>query len=1625
MSKRIIAIICLLAMLLGFIPAAAIVASAEGEGQYQVGYAKLDINPFIKNSFTGDLGVDDTTYSDAAEYRGTIQIHRPGTTDVEDVVDIDIVKIPLGGYGNADTRLADKLSDDNGDGYITLGDGLHTTATVVTDAAGNTVIYLTLDALDVSDAITKAVRIKILNTLGRDKIKSDQIIVSGSHTHEGPDLASISGAASGTALAAYYQYMLTQMTNAAVQAYQNRAEATMSKGEIDASNAMKDMNYKYSDGTGYKMNFTRHYEMTGTDEYDVFVRSTHDCENGYHDHHDSSYPQVRRTYKWYIGDNFGEKHGVNMRHIYTNENATYPSGYWEGEYYNYYTIKHIADADDTMQVLKFDRDDPNSDVVLINWQAHASHLGHGNFTNISSDYINALRYYLEDLGYSVAFWQGTSGNLNGISSDVSQFAFDPVKNSFAGYGTIRLSEVKVPFAANATSGFYNTYYSSFGVDSEGVSNYNDEAYLSALYGYLLGKIAEKCLVSSNMVAVDQGEVRVLPLTYRVDHRTYSSTWGAVATEWNAAKDAGTISSYPWSSTNYPGYGVNSELHGNNLVLRANNNSWQGVPAEDTNITLNVITMGSNVAILTCSGELFDNYDLKGSLVPADNDWEELEETLSNTYGNPFVVTHALDDIGYIPNSLAYTYKVTKSGAVLGSYESNMSYYGAGTGEAIVQKFKTILDSVSDFKEGYCQHCKKDVLWSPISAENGDTAFANGHYYLADDIARYGYVNPKNIGVNYYDYRDTYTDYTINVCLDLNGHSIQSLGRAFFVGSASVLSIMDTVGGGEVVSAPHSGSAAGGVFEVNPYATLNLYGGTFRYEGGTATVGASLGGVVALQGTMNIYDGATLIGGQMRNAYTSSAGGTGNGGAICAYGGSATLNIYGGRIISGKVPENAPATIPNATYNQGPCVYFTGGKQLLISGNANIDDIFFTSNDGKLIVKDTFTGKLGLSFKNTVSVTDGLDVGTATNANLAKATITCTNQPGASLCVDGSDLKVVVPGDDIVLGITAKGAVSYASLAEAAAATNNGYLKLIKDIDTAELNSNARIDLAGHSISALTIKQGQKAYVMDSANDDFDGFGTVTLTAESKGHILAMPAEAGVTENTYIKHTDGNNISFHRVQLDVVSMTTRTKDTKLDLQYNCAFNGDSMVKGMVAEYGVAASITGVPDVDNMTNRSVYTTDFGSGEVTGTWIYNIVKTTNTAAKNKNNAEIDIYGRPYIKLSTGEYLFGYAVARNLREQVEATEYMWDELNLNQRNGMVASYKAFSGLDDWNAPKLKAAANDDDVLRVLILGNSHGLDATNFLAEVFKAEAPGKKVVIGALYYDGCNIAQHANFLTNNAPVYDYYKNATFDYSKGVNNDGTWRINFGAGEKRADNSDVLVTAQAGLTDEEWDIIVMQQMNHRSGRDEDFVENQFKTVISYLDSTQNSDATLLWHMVWANPDTEDYLNRTGDENNTLDHPNRENWLSQHDSWFPGENGVYVENGTYDMDYLYSEIVRCAKTYITTNSEFTDIIPSGTAIQYALNEQGRALSEMYRDYTHMSDYGRLVAAYCWYATIMGIDQLDSVNIGNLPAALHHSKSTYPTVSDSLIQVSDADKTKLMAAVNYALANPLTNPGYTN
>ena len=51
-------------------------------------------------------------------------------------------------------------------------------------------------------------------------------------------------------------------------------------------------------------------------------------------------------------------------------------------------------------------------------------------------------------------------------------------------------------------------------------------------------------------------------------------------------------------------------------------------------------------------------------------------------------------------------------------------------------------------------------------------------------------------------------------------------------------------------------------------------------------------------------------------------------------------------------------------------------------------------------------------------------------------------------------------------------------------------------------------------------------------------------------------------------------------------------------------------------------------------------------------------------------------------------------------------------------------------------SAAEEDDVLRMIVIGNSYGYDSTQLLWKVYQTQNPDKKVQIGAMYYSGCSV-------------------------------------------------------------------------------------------------------------------------------------------------------------------------------------------------------------------------------------------------------------------------------------------------
>ena len=106
---------------------------------------------------------------------------------------------------------------------------------------------------------------------------------------------------------------------------------------------------------------------------------------------------------------------------------------------------HLDKADEQMQVMRFVRENAR-DIVLVNWQSHATFVGRYNEGNISADYIGPFRDHLEGVtGCQMAFFQGACGNLVPKSLIPE---FNMVEDSYIAYGR-KLAEHAAEIMENA------------------------------------------------------------------------------------------------------------------------------------------------------------------------------------------------------------------------------------------------------------------------------------------------------------------------------------------------------------------------------------------------------------------------------------------------------------------------------------------------------------------------------------------------------------------------------------------------------------------------------------------------------------------------------------------------------------------------------------------------------------------------------------------------------------------------------------------------------------------------------------------------------------------------------------------------------------------------------------------------------------------------------------------------------------------------------------------------------------------------------------------------------------------------------------------------------------------------
>lgn len=222
---------------------------------------------------------------------------------------------------------------------------------------------------------------------------------------------------------------------------------------------------------------------------------------------------------------------------------------------------------------------------------------------------------------------------------------------------------------------------------------------------------------------------------------------------------------------------------------------------------------------------------------------------------------------------------------------------------------------------------------------------------------------------------------------------------------------------------------------------------------------------------------------------------------------------------------------------------------------------------------------------------------------------------------------------------------------------------------------------------------------------------------------------------------------------------------------------------------------------------------------------------------------------------------------------------------------------------------AADDGVLRILTIGNSFSVDTMEYVGKI--ADSFGMEVSLGNLYIGGCSINTHLTNLRNDSASYQYitYKS-----------NGSWKTT--KDYKSAD----AIKSQA------WDYISFQQVSQHAG-DASTMYN-LEALMDEVRAICNEDAQFIWHMTWA---------------------------YQSDSTHSG-----FAKYNNDQATMYNAIIETTQSFILPNSQFSMIVPVGTAIQ---NARASILGDrLTRDGYHLNYYyGRYIASLTMFGAVTGMD----------------------------------------------------------
>lgn len=277
---------------------------------------------------------------------------------------------------------------------------------------------------------------------------------------------------------------------------------------------------------------------------------------------------------------------------------------------------------------------------------------------------------------------------------------------------------------------------------------------------------------------------------------------------------------------------------------------------------------------------------------------------------------------------------------------------------------------------YCdEHNGADATWVDLNAyelQNSSTVSRllneSGHYYLSDNFN----MNAMQVNIGAASGSD------VKVVLDLNGKTWTTTDRKAIL-VYGTLSIFDNAeSGGGVLSATGVTNAHGGVIQIYPNATLNLYSGTVKMLESSHKV--AQGGIATVAGTFNMY-GGTLTGGKVVAYDNGSTHYNALGGAIYLSNDNAVFNMTGGTITDCVCEAS------------GDSVYVAKGTAIISGGTINGDIYMGSAPKGITLSGEPVIELLDLT-SGMVKVTLGELTGNASITVKAEGTFTEENNRAA-------------------------------------------------------------------------------------------------------------------------------------------------------------------------------------------------------------------------------------------------------------------------------------------------------------------------------------------------------------------------------------------------------------------------------------------------------------------------------------------------------------------------------------------------------------------------------------------------------------------------------------------------------